>query len=699
MPRKTGQGPTTAPRPRTGRRKPAAAAPAALSVTEAAPAPTHKGTRKAAAVSGRLGRKPAGALPELPAERPAEPLAKTVQLSAFGQSVELRAPPDRFLREDTAWRLREIYERALAVQTLAPEGVAVDIGAGFGGFALPFARAFPGWMVWCFEPEPEAFAALAANIEALGLANVAALPLAVGDTGPEAGPKAGPETGPETGPGGDVDMMTVAAHVDAGDMAALERLCPARPYARHRLQRGFLQAGATLPEGFEACSLPTLPASALPGLHPQLLKLTAPQAEGAILGALAGVALDHIIGEMWTAPPARLVHGTAPGLRQTWLPVAGAPMLGLRRTPAPVGRRPGLDVVVAMYNSRAWIEACVDGILDGASDEVRALVVDDGSTDGSAALVHELYAGNPRVVLHRKANGGCASARNYGRLMSDAAHIAFVDADDVPGPGLFSDLLELARYTGAEIVQGGFEMLHMEAEGRIRREPSYEATEPAFHSPPRRPFGGGGCRVIPAPVLIEGQPTIWRRVYRRDFLDNRRIWFPEHIRAFDDQIFQLLTLQHARNVPTLDHVAYGYRQHPGQDIRQGDERAFYSLEMFRLMLKRALNEGWNDFGPLLRSYVNTVNWCWAGLRADLQPRFAQAAAELWVLMEKALGPGATRPFGDGAFQVHDFPHHAGRLRHALAGIGDAYAWAWLDSAEMHVPAVRAAVRSGRAGTP
>jgi FkbM family methyltransferase len=601
-------------------------------------------------------------------------LAAPVALSAFGQTLRLLAPADGFLREDTTWRLREVYEPALTARTLAPEGVAVDIGAGFGGFALPFALAYPGWTVWCFEPEAEAFAALNANIAALGLANVVALPMAVGDSG--------------TG-GADIDLARLAALVAAGDVAAAAALCPQRPHRRHRRLRSVIEAGAPESEQFEPCPLPTVPARALLQLAPQLLKLTAPHAERAILEALVPAPLDHLLGEMWTTPPAALVHGPAAGLRQTWLPVAGVPMLKLRRTADPMARRPGLDVVVAMYNAVPWIEACIDGILASPSHEVRALVVDDGSTDGSGDLVRDLYAGDRRVQLLPKPNGGCASARNFGRMHSDASHIAFVDADDVPGPHLYSELLDLARYTGAEVVQGGFEMLHTGPDGSLRREPSYESAQPGFRDAQRRPFGRGHCFMLPAHLLIAGQPTIWRRVYRRDFLDNRKIWFPEHIRAFDDQIFQLLTLQYARSVPMLDHVRYGYRQHPGQDIRQGDERGFYSLEMFRLMLKRALTEGWNDLPPLLTSFVNTVNWTHAGLRPDLKPIFAQAALELWLVMQKALGAPAFRDLPDSLLQLPDRDYHLAQLRPRLADIGDSYAWAYLDSAEMHVQIVKA----------
>lgn len=608
----------------------------------------------------------------------AVPLPETLSLAAFGQSLTLAAPPDDFLRKDTIWRLREIYEPALAAQTLAAQGVALDIGAGFGGFALPFARAFPGWTVWCFEPEPQAFARLKLNIETLGLDNVLAVNVAVAEAGP-AEPQAG------------AALRALAADPrNAQAMADLLRCCPAQDYRRHLEMRGVIECGAPGDDLFEPCRFATLPAAALVALAPRLLKLTAPYAETAILQGLAAAGLDHVLGEVWTQPPSHLVYGTAPGLRQTWLPVAGVPLLKLRRSTDLTGHRPGVDVVVAMYNAKAWIVECIEAILAGASDELRVVVVDDGSTDGCGDLVAARYGNHPRVVLHRKLNGGCASARNYGRLMSDASHIAFVDADDVPGPGLYTGLLELARYTGAELVQGGFELLHDDGNGGLRHAPSYEAQDPAFQGARRHTFGTGSCCIIPAALLMAGQPTIWRRIYRRDYLDNRKIWFPEHIRAFDDQIFQLLTLQPLHNVPHLDQVHYGYRQHPGQDIRQGDARAFYSLEMFRLILKRGLTEGWNNFPPVLRSYVNTVNWSWSALRPDLQPLFAKAAAELWVFMQKALDPASFGDLPDSGFAITDFSHYTAQLHARLHDIGPSYGWAYLDGIDLHVPMIKAA---------
>ncbi len=261
-----------------------------------------------------------------------------------------------------------------------------------------------------------------------------------------------------------------------------------------------------------------------------------------------------------------------------------------------------------------------------------------------------------------------------------------------PAPGCSPDLLELARHTGAELVQGGFDLLYADPDSEPRIEPSYEPAIPDLMHAQRHPFGDHTCFLAPAWLLIQGQPSIWRRVYRRDYLDNRDIWFPEHIRAFDDQIFQLLTLQQVNDVPMLDGVNYHYRQHSQQDIRQGDERAIYSLEMFRLMLKRGVSEGWNDFHPMLRSFVNTVNWSWSNLRADLRPTFVRGAAELWVYAQNTLGPAQFQGLPDNSFAPPDFSYHANVVRQKSKAMNGSYANVYMDSVDMHVAMVRATQR-------
>ncbi len=604
------------------------------------------------------------------------------EVSAFGQTFDLQSPGIDFLWNDSLWRLKNIYEPTLATQTLAETGVALDIGAGFGAFAVPFAATFPGWKVYCFEPDPHSFAVLCENIARNHLTNVMALPFAIGFEAQD------PAVDPAAVRRALADLHQTDAAIDK-----LRDLLPMRDHSRHRFHVGYMHRGATPADDFEVSAYPTLAAAYLSDLSPRFLKIVAPQAEAAILSDMKGFALDHIVGESWGHVPAHLVYDDCAGLRQTVLPLVGPPLVNLRRSQDLSGREQRLDVVVAMYNSRGFILDCIAGILNGSGSEVHVIVVDDGSTDDAKALVEATYGHDPRVRVLRKPNGGCASARNYGRMHSQASHIAFVDADDIPGRDLYSGLLDLARHTGAELVQGGFEMVFDDGAGGLRVEPSYESDDEMVRNAKRHHFGARTCHLLPSDFLMKGQPTIWRRIYRRDFLENRKIWFPEHIRAFDDQIFQVLTLQAVNNVPVLDGVAYGYRQHPGQDIRQGDERNFYSLEMFRLVLKRGLAEGWERFDTVLASYINTVNWISAKLRPDLYAPFVKGAAELWVYARKSVDEEAFSELPVSLFHPPEFAALVGGFEEKLKRFPNSYAWTYLDSFEMQVPMMKS-LRSG-----
>ena len=596
--------------------------------------------------------------------RPA-PIAHAV--SAFGRTLVLDVPNDHFLVDDSEWRLKNIYQPFLATQSLPPTGVAIDIGAGYGCFSILFAAAYPGWKIWSFEPHPEFFAALERNIAQSKLTNIVAVNLAVSPHNKE-------------------NTLNIGAALLAGDLKTVMDLALPGQFMQHNVKRGSIEACATenLSPDFLPIEFQTFPTGALASLSPTFLKLIAPRMEQQVLEDLMDLPLDYLVGETWAHISSSVVFSTSKGKRITYLPVAGQP-IKLRRTTQFHNRTPTLDVVVAMYNTRAFILECVDGIVGNDSADIRAVVIDDGSTDGCGDIVREAYEGNPRVVVYRKLNGGCASARNYGRLLSKSSHIAFVDADDVIDRQMFPKLLELARYTGGEVVQAGFDYLHVAGSEKVLK-PSYE--NEAFAGHIRRPFADTTTYTIASHELMIGQPTIWRRVYRRDFLDTRKIIFPEHIRAFDDQIFQMLTLFYAKEIHAVDDARYHYRQHPGQDINQGDERFFYSLEMFRLVVKRGLLEGWNEFTPILRSLVNTINWAYSSLRFNLRSPFLTAAAELWVYLQKSLGPTAFGNELEANIEPVDFIFYVRLYQEKLKDFPRSYQWIYLDSLSMHVQLIK-----------
>lgn len=103
----------------------------------------------------------------------------------------------------------------------------------------------------------------------------------------------------------------------------------------------------------------------------------------------------------------------------------------------------GVSVVIPLYNKEQRIEATIQSVLEQGYSHFECIVVDDGSTDGGAAVVERIE--DPRVVLIRQENTGQAAARNQG---IEAAHyplVAFLDADDEWKPNHLSVLTRLYR--------------------------------------------------------------------------------------------------------------------------------------------------------------------------------------------------------------------------------------------------------------
>jgi glycosyltransferase involved in cell wall biosynthesis len=92
---------------------------------------------------------------------------------------------------------------------------------------------------------------------------------------------------------------------------------------------------------------------------------------------------------------------------------------------------PGLvSVVTASYNMGGYIAETIEAVLGQDYPQVESIIVDDGSTDDTAAVL-ERYAGNPRVRVVRQGNAGQTVAKNHGIREARGEFIAFCDADDV----------------------------------------------------------------------------------------------------------------------------------------------------------------------------------------------------------------------------------------------------------------------------
>ncbi len=122
--------------------------------------------------------------------------------------------------------------------------------------------------------------------------------------------------------------------------------------------------------------------------------------------------------------------------------------------PASATRAP-VSVIVPCYNAARFVGEAIETLLGQSLAPAQIVVVDDGSTDGSGAIV---AAFGERVQCIAQANGGIAAARNAGLAAATQPLIAFLDADDLwPPTSLATRLARLEADATSDVVYGEVE--------------------------------------------------------------------------------------------------------------------------------------------------------------------------------------------------------------------------------------------------
>jgi GT2 family glycosyltransferase len=124
-----------------------------------------------------------------------------------------------------------------------------------------------------------------------------------------------------------------------------------------------------------------------------------------------------------------------------------------------------VDVLIPVYNAEATVEFAVASIQAQTIRDIRIIVVDDGSTDGSGDILARLADADQRVQVVRQPNGGIVDALNRGLALCTAPFIARHDADDLAAPDRFAQQLDyLEAYPDCIAVDGYYWII--DGEGR-----------------------------------------------------------------------------------------------------------------------------------------------------------------------------------------------------------------------------------------
>ncbi|WP_328889066.1 bifunctional glycosyltransferase/CDP-glycerol:glycerophosphate glycerophosphotransferase [Streptomyces sp. NBC_00316] len=198
---------------------------------------------------------------------------------------------------------------------------------------------------------------------------------------------------------------------------------------------------------------------------------------------------------------------------------------------------PRLSVIVPIYNVEAYLEACLDSVATQTLTDLEVLMVDDGSTDGSAAIATRYAERDARFRLVTKENGGLGSARNAGlaHMSEESEYFAFLDSDDVIPPDAYRLMVTSLDETGSDFATGNvfhlkgerswqvplMKMLAGEARKRthISENPKLVADRISCNKVFRRTFWNKHGFAFPEGVLYEDSAVVLRAHYLAEAID------------------------------------------------------------------------------------------------------------------------------------------------------------------------------------
>ena len=115
-----------------------------------------------------------------------------------------------------------------------------------------------------------------------------------------------------------------------------------------------------------------------------------------------------------------------------------------------------ISVIVPVYMSELYLEKCLDSIVQQTYQNLEIILINDGSTDGSAAICQRYQNQDERVKVYHKRNGGVSSSRNRALEVVTGDYIVFVDNDDWLELDHIQNLYDLLKKTDADIAIGNF---------------------------------------------------------------------------------------------------------------------------------------------------------------------------------------------------------------------------------------------------
>lgn len=241
---------------------------------------------------------------------------------------------------------------------------------------------------------------------------------------------------------------------------------------------------------------------------------------------------------------------------------------------------PEISIIIPVYKGVRFLREALESVKAQTFADWECLCVDDGSKDGSGALLDELAVGEPRIRVFHRENGGTSVARNFALSQVRGRYVAFLDEDDVYHPRLLETLHGAAVRTGADVVGCEFQKFDENAHPAWTEEPPDEARWQVADRERLRDW---------VSRYYDGVPfEVWRNLYRRETIAGHE--FPRGVRVEQDLYWHYTLLPKVGSYVRIPWTGYAWRASSIGGFLHPDPESLISLPQTDLAIVRATRE-------------------------------------------------------------------------------------------------------------
>lgn len=286
-------------------------------------------------------------------------------------------------------------------------------------------------------------------------------------------------------------------------------------------------------------------------------------------------------------------------------------------------REPEVSVLVPIYNVERYLRTCLESLRTQTFGDFEVLCINDGSTDGSRAVIQEFLDADPRFRVIDKANSGYGASMNRGLKESRGRFVAILESDDFFEPDALARLHEAAVAADADVVKANFWLYWSCPEERQELFRAVDARE-----------ASGVFAPLDDVALFFRKPSIWSALYKRSFLEQNGIRFLETPGAsYQDAGFNFKVWSCAKRVACLEEPLLCYRQDNEASSVNSPSKVFCVCDEYESMDKflDGLDLSAVDLrklrGILTRMKLDSYLWNYDRLSDELRSQFVERVSE------------------------------------------------------------------------